>query len=179
MKIKYTNFCPDPQLRNTETHLPNHVAQVLIATGQAKEVKLPPRGAPGWAEARIAESKELNHGPSNGDTVVPFVHPPRWELGVMPITKKTGIYFRAGTETNCFSSLTWFDNAGKECPIPALAHCPKEIIEKFKEVLANEALAATGELATALEAQQAQQDYNNKTATTRFFNRLGIDVSGR
>jgi hypothetical protein len=38
MKVRYTEFCPDPKLRNTETHLQNHVAAVLIAQGVAVAV---------------------------------------------------------------------------------------------------------------------------------------------
>jgi hypothetical protein len=35
MQIKYTEFAPNPALRNTITHLPPHIAQNLIAQGVA------------------------------------------------------------------------------------------------------------------------------------------------
>ena len=38
MKITYTEYVPDPKLRGTTAHLPAHIAQVLIASGQAKAV---------------------------------------------------------------------------------------------------------------------------------------------
>jgi hypothetical protein len=38
VKIRYTEFVPNPALRNTETNLPAHVAQVLIAQGSAVAV---------------------------------------------------------------------------------------------------------------------------------------------
>ena len=38
MKIQYTQHVADPSLRNTITHLPAHVAQVLIASGQARHI---------------------------------------------------------------------------------------------------------------------------------------------
>lgn len=58
MKITYTQHVSDPALRGTTTHLPAHIAQVLVATGQATAVPFPRRGGPGWLEA-MAEVEAL------------------------------------------------------------------------------------------------------------------------
>jgi hypothetical protein len=77
MKITYTQYVPDPSLRGTTTNLPAHIAQVLIASGQAVEIPLPRRGSPGWLAA-IKEIDAMNTKPSEYDTVPPAANGVEW-----------------------------------------------------------------------------------------------------
>src|ERR1039458_7606455 len=93
MKITYTQFVADPALRGTTTNLPAHIAQVLIASGQATEVPMPRRGSKGngWLEARLEQSR--NAGPPSVDDVVPSA-PNGVEWGVKVTGKKVFVLKR-------------------------------------------------------------------------------------
>lgn len=176
MKIQYSQFTLDPSLRGKTVHLPAHVAAVLIATNQAVEVKLPPRGAPGWAEARMEESRVLaGTGDASQDTVVANVYPPTWTLETLPITCKPAIVYRSGSNVTKFPALFWYDAKGKKHDaIPS--ECPKNIRKQFEEQL--DAIAPERMEAAAEKIRKAQtdQDASDRTGTNRFFGRLGIGL---
>ena len=172
MRIKWLNHPTEPTKNGTLEHVSREFA--VVACGYKQAEVAPYKN---YVE-RLNEESKLRTGPSEGDVVVSFVHPPRWELGFVPVTKKAALYYLAGTEKTCFRALVWYDDNGKEHPIPALADCPKELRERFKNALATEGLAASGALQSDRAEQQARQDYDNKHGVTRFFNRLGIDISG-
>jgi hypothetical protein len=111
MKVRYSDFVSDPALRNTETHLPNHVAAVLIATGQATEIK--PR--------TIAEfiSQHAVAGPNN--TALEFVPEP----GVWKVCEGlNGRWFQWKHQTSTERTDS-IDVARKN-------GCPEDVIERFQ-----------------------------------------------
>jgi hypothetical protein len=149
VKIKYVRAA-DPTLNGTETHIPNNVAAVLIATGAAVEVKLPRRSAPGWAEARAAQSREFTQGPSQYDTVVDFVVGIQYSISTQRFTGAPIIVRKTGTETASIVSV----EQAKACKVP------KEIIQQLKnaiEAKKNTAAADAKERNRALAAQEQEQ----------------------
>jgi hypothetical protein len=157
MKIEYTEFIPDPALRGKTTHLPAHIAQVLIATGQAKEKKLPPRSAQGWAEARVAESKELSQGPSQYDTVVEFHKDPQWSVVAAPISGRPTIHRKWGYETARFVGANAVEQARAN-------HCPESVLKQYDDVL-NAKDSSAQQIA---EAKIEQQNREIAEKTTRW-----------
>jgi hypothetical protein len=61
MKIKFTDAAA-PEKRGTTAHVSHALAAALVAGGFAEAVPTPKRGAPGWLEARLEESKANFHG---------------------------------------------------------------------------------------------------------------------
>ena len=170
MKIKWLNHPTKPELNGSVEHVSRTLAEIAIGYQQAVFVPFK-----NYVERLNEESKLRTAQP--GDTVVPNVYPPRWEIGTVPVTKKVAIYYLAGTERCCFLSLVWYDNNGNEHPVPALEDCPKEIRQQFKELQAAEARAASGADASDRAERQNRDDHEAKVGTTRFFGRLGIDAS--
>jgi hypothetical protein len=177
MKIKYTEFAPNPALRNTITHQPPHIAQSLIAQGVAVHVPLPPRGSPGWAQARVEESLELSGGkPSQYDVVPPSAAGVEWTIGTLPISAEPCILRRAGFETTWFKSLVWYDAKGKERDDVRLKDCPLSIRKQFIDLLAAKDPARFELQRERLVQEQYKADSATKHGTNRFFRKLGIDV---
>jgi hypothetical protein len=103
VRIKYTEFAPDPRQWNTVVNLPAHVAQVLIATNQAVAVP--------WKDfrERLAATATAGADPFNVNAYVEGV---QW--GVIPAEtsqfRRVVICKRAGAET------TWYDGPTSEMP---------------------------------------------------------------
>ncbi|HWY20026.1 MAG TPA: hypothetical protein VNX26_02335 [Candidatus Acidoferrum sp.] len=145
MKITYTQFVPDPALRGTTTNLPAHIAQVLIASGQASAVPMPVRGTKEWLKARLEQSAQAGP-PDAHDVVPPFVVGVQWEAKQLP-TGLVVILRKSGGEVTRFDDL-------KECPA-----CPKSVRKQFEELKA----INVGADAQALDAAKRQQtEYDEK-----------------
>ena len=157
MKIQYTEHVADPALRGTIVHLPNHVAQVLIATHQAVEIKLPRRGEPGWAEARVALSRETQGPPNAGDVCVEFHKDPLWSVVAASISGRPTIFRKWGYETARF--------VGEHAAEQAKAnHCPESILKQYTDALNAKDVSAQ----QVAEAQIAQQQRELEEKTTRW-----------
>jgi hypothetical protein len=154
MKIEYTQFIPDPALRGKTTHLPAHIAQVLIATGQAKEVKLPPRSAPGWAEARVALSRETQGPPVAGDTVVEFHKDPQWSVVAAPISGRPTFFRKWGYETARFVGV----NAAEQAKAN---YCPEAILKQYDHAL--NAKDTHGQQIAEAKIEQQNREIEEKT----------------
>jgi hypothetical protein len=163
MKIQYTNFVSDPSLRNTVTHLPNHVAQVLIASGQAVEIKLPFRSAPGWAEARQEQSRVLSGGrASSHDVVAPWINGVEWSLGNQSISNKPCVFRKSGNECARFLTVEQAKEYG----------APKELVAQFRAALdksENEHGAGVAVGERYFEQQQSRE--RERSGIDRLFNR--------
>jgi len=157
MKIRYSEFCPDPKLRNTETHQPAHIAQVLIAQGVATEVRLPRRGSPGWAEARMEQSRELCTAPSAGDTVVEFFKDPQWSVNETAIMGRPTIFCKHGYECVRFVGTTAADDAKR-------AGCPKSILKLYEDIVAKKSPDAIEAQRDRIAREQAEQQQRERIA---------------
>jgi hypothetical protein len=148
MKVKYTQFVPDPSLRGTTTHLPAHIAQVLIASGQATAVPFPRRdGSPEWMAA-IAE-EDAARKPSHHDTVGGLA-PGVTEWGCKALASgKAVIVRRVGGETN------FLDSPPVECPI--------SVQQQYFDLCAVSPEQNSITLEAARDAQ-AKQEFADKTA---------------
>jgi hypothetical protein len=145
MKITYTKFVPDPSLRGTTTNLPAHIAQVLIASGQAVAVPVPDRNKPDPTNAwlRHIQEEDAMRKPTQYDTVPPNATGVEWSATVMGSGLVRVIKRVDG-------QVFWFDGPPKECPA--------NIREQFLQ-LANLNPAAN---AAALDAaKRAQIDADN------------------
>lgn len=157
MKIEYTQFAPDPTLRGKTTHLPAHIASVLIAQGVAIEIKLPRYGQPGWAEARVALSRETQGPPNAGDVCVEFHKDPLWSVVAAPISGRPTIFRRWGYETARFVG----ENAAE---LAKANHCPEPILKQYDALVNTKDISAQ----QVAEAQAAQQLRELEEKTTRW-----------
>lgn len=116
---------------NTTEHFPPHVATVLIASGLAEAVPLPPRGAPGWAEARQEMSRAAN--PVEPETITWGFTPAGGNFGVPTIIKRNS----ATTETTYFDpSVTKLDGrVGFTTEITFPDGCPESIKRQWSEAV--------------------------------------------
>jgi hypothetical protein len=171
MKITYTQHVSDPALRGTTTNLPAHIAQVLVATGQAFACEIPRRGTNAYLKMRAEE--EAGRQPGIFDTCVANVYPPVWECIQLPRTNKPCILYRAGSEVTRFESLHWYDNdSNRHDALPK--ECPASIRKQFEGLLAatsSEAIDAANERALQ-ERLKAEQ--HEKTRSGRMLAKLGL-----
>lgn len=117
MKIQYTEFAPNPALRNTITHLPPHIAQNLIAQGVA--VHVPYKN---YVE-RLSE--EFREGSSSYNVNPPQVSGVEWSCAELPTTGRPVIYRKSGYET-----------ARIEDEQQAIQYgCPEHVLKQFREVM--------------------------------------------
>lgn len=176
MFIKYTEFVLDPSLRGTSRDIDNVTGRALIAQGAAIENREPRRGSPGWCEWKMEESRRLaGTGDTSGDTSAPYVYPPTWDIRALAITGKPALVYCSGSEVTWFPSLFWFDSKGKKHnAIPS--ECPASIKKQFEEQLEACSPAASQAQLERTGAQQLDQDAAEKSATSRFFGRLGISL---
>lgn len=107
MKIIYTQFAADPALRGTTTHLPAHIAQVLVAQGVAREIKY----------ANYIERLQ------SLQDAMPPAKPPVVEWGVqdgLSQYSRPTIIRRCGSDTAFFAAPP--------------ADCPTAIVEQFRQL---------------------------------------------
>jgi hypothetical protein len=112
MKVKYTEYAPDPKLRNTITHLPPHVAQNLIAQGVC--VHVPYKN---FVEFMSAEHREGND-PNN-------VNPPQAkgvEWSCTRLFDRPVIFRKSGFETTRIETLEVAIQCG----------CPESVLRQFR-----------------------------------------------
>jgi hypothetical protein len=89
MKIRYTEFCLNPALRNTTTHLPQHRAIALIDSGAAVEVPLPQRGTAEWLQERNElEAERVKNLPQTSSPV------PVWTVRTMPLSQRLVVQYQ-------------------------------------------------------------------------------------
>ncbi len=103
MKIKYNEFVANPALRNTETNLPAHVAQVLIAQGVAVAVRYK-----NFVEYMNAEHAQA----SAAHSVNPSVQGVEWGIRDKALSRfsKVLVVKRIGAAT------TYFETPPSDCP---------------------------------------------------------------
>jgi hypothetical protein len=119
MKITFTQYVPDPSLRGTTTNLPAHVAQVLIASGQATAAPRPPYGSTAWLEEKKADAARAVPHPEDIDATVKNTEWGVREQLSNPIAKVVVIK-RTGAETTFYA----------EPPSDA----PPSIVRRFQEL---------------------------------------------
>lgn len=113
MKIRYTDYAPNPTLRGTETHLPAHRAQPLIDSGIAVEVKYT-----SYVERLTAEpGGMLTPDP---DFVVGAQYSVHERMFGSVLIGHAYVTRRSGTETVFFDKLE---------AIPS--DCPKNVVIRF------------------------------------------------
>jgi hypothetical protein len=93
MKVRYTEFCLNPALRGTTTHLPQHRAIALIDQGAAVEVPMATRGTPEWLKDMQERSASLN--PTSPNT--PLV---TWAINLATIANRYAVVARCSAP-NC------------------------------------------------------------------------------
>jgi hypothetical protein len=153
MKIRYTDLSAKA---GQVTHIENGTGKVLIALGQAEEVKLPPRGSAGWLEQRNEQAK-LAGPPHAGDTPVPFTENVEWAVrdrltptGTVCIIRRFQ-YLTEQFDQHCIQTNGF------------PADCPQSIIRQYN-LLTQQA----GVEAEALhEARLKQQDYDRKVDSAK------------
>ena len=133
MRITYTEFVPDPKLRGTTTNLPAHIAQVLIASGQAVDVLFK-----GYQDRLSSETPQV-------------AVPPTVEWGVQPAATSS---FQQDVviKKDAFGALTYF----AEPPADAPASIKKQW-EDLKGIDVNASARALE------EARHNQSDYDERS----------------
>src|ERR1019366_1496664 len=141
MRIIYTEFVADPKLRNTIANFPAHVAQSLIASGQA--VAMP------WKSyiERLNAEHEQPRSAMPGDTAVPNIEGVKWGIAEHPLAG-TVILRESGSETTRFQDADTAENYG----------APAALLNEFRKIIG-------AREKTAAEIQQATQ--NNSWGGTK------------
>ena len=159
MRIKYTEFVPNPALRNTITHLPQHRAQALIDSGAA--VELPYKNyVERLHDEQAQRAAESKNAPATG-----------WS-----IRESTGNDLRVRfvvVETSPLGEITFYDAPP--------SHAPRSAKQKFADALATDA-AAFSSRAEFLEKQrnepQRQNGYNEFDLARVTFGANGVVKRG-
>jgi hypothetical protein len=153
MKITYTQYVPDPALRGTTTNLPAHVAQVLIASGQATAAPLPRYGTTDWLTERAEMSKRAVPAPGDVDPNVKGV-----EWGI-----------RDKVHTDPFSRVVVIRREGAETTFYAVppTDAPASVVRRFEELVSGVVLSPEAEQARRerLEREQYEQQQAEKKGT--------------
>jgi hypothetical protein len=150
MKITYTQFVPDPALRGTTTNLPAHIAQVLIASGQASAFPMPVRGSKEWLKARLEQSASAN-APDVHD-VSPTVAGVEWGVKEKSLSpwSEVQVIKKVGAEVFYFAHPP--------------ADCPRSIVARFKELTSDKRDVTAAEALDAAKRQQTEYDEKIKYA---------------
>jgi hypothetical protein len=136
MRITYTEHVPDPKLRGTTTNLPAHIAQVLIASGQA--ITVPYKGYQEFLAAEHSTGSDPNNvDPNVVGTCWGVIDKDSSQFSIVRVIK------RVGSETTYF----------KAPPTDA----PLSIHQQFHELSRTEEGAARTAIEAAKAAQRVQQ----------------------
>jgi hypothetical protein len=142
MKIKYTEFALNPQLRGTTTHLPAHRAQALIDSGAAVEVKMPPHGTPGWLEAR-AEQEQVRIDSLPADRRETFPTVVTWQVYKLPFSGKLGVVRLYLTEKTIYEPALIYDRGRPDfkasqknfVSVLKIDKCPESVIQQYLDAV--------------------------------------------
>jgi len=154
VQIKYTEFVADPALRGKTVHLPGHIAQVLVASGQATEVKRLPHGSGNaWLAQRAAECAAA--GPPDPQDVDANVKGTQWGVldrdtsvyGVVRVVKKQGC------ETTFYTTPP--------------ADAPPGVVARFKELTQRNDGAGVEQLARARKEQIENEERTRQQAVAK------------
>ena len=173
MKLRYTEFCLNPALRNTTTHLPQHRAQALIDSGAAVEVPMPPRGSSGWlAEMREREEQRIALIPADQRQITQFPQP-SWSVRHLKEQNKYVVVFNHLTTETIYGERVLLDGKGRPdlkgtekqlVSVLTREGCPKAVIQKYLDAknapdfLAAEAARIDADRRAA-EAQRERERY--------------------
>ena len=162
MKIRYNEYVANPALRHTETNLPAHVAQSLIAQGVAAHVPYTS------VKDRIESEAALLPKPA-----APVIE---WGMKEAGMYTPTTVIKRVGSETTFFKTLP--------------PDCPPSIVARFKQL--TDGVEQVQELppdeAKALEGAYRKGDSNksrdvvigrNPDGTPKVWNRERSDCKTR
>jgi hypothetical protein len=145
LRVKYTEFVPNPALRNTVTHLPPHIAQNLIAQGVA--VHVPYKN---YVEFLSEEHRE---GSSSFNVNPPQVVGVVWECCAAARSGTPTIFRRQGGETARMTDEAQAIQYG----------CPESTLKMYRALLAEKNGGVN--VAEVAKAEQAKQVAEEKTAT--------------
>jgi hypothetical protein len=131
MKIRYSEFCLNPTLRGTTTHLPAHRAQALLDSGAAVEVPMPARGTKEW-HAAMKELEEIRQASLPADQPYPS---PTWSVHLLREANKYVVKFNHLTTQLIYGPPPKYGDPRGDAKafVASLkrAGCPKEIIEQW------------------------------------------------
>jgi hypothetical protein len=171
MKIQYTQFALNPALRGTTTNLPAHRAQVLIDSGAAVEVPMPPRGSHSWLQAK-AEEEELRvkNIPANQLASEPSIVPV-WGVRFIPLSRKHVVVSTSLSGEIIYGANVLPGGKSDDKQLVATlkkAGCPQRVIQQYLDAKsAPDFLAAEAERIEA-DKRAAQQQQQREREAPRY-----------
>jgi hypothetical protein len=155
MKVKFTEFCPDPSKRNTVTHLPQHIAGPLIASGVCVHVPYN-----GYVDMLNNEARE-GRDPSNANP--PQVTGVEWSVKAMSDGRPT-VFRKSGNETARIETRDTAIQYG----------VPERILKEFDEIAAvlNGAEKAVAQRERAQQEQITRESQERASTFASFFRRV-------